>query len=323
VHEFRPDAALVSMFEMYLSPAVLEALRGVPTALVVHYYKPICPNGLKLLPDESICRVRPGLVCWRGGCQSLALWTRDRVRYRLIRRVLGQVDRVLTVSDAMMATLRANDVEAERVDLPVPPPDGAVARAPHPSPTFVFNGRHAPEKGGSVLLHAFAGLRETFPDARLRMLGDGPERPMLEKLARRLDLGSSVRFVGRLGPEAHERELGEAWAVVAPSLWAEPLGLVAVEAIVRGIPVIASREGGFAEVVDDGRSGLLVANGDAKALAAALHEVASRRAFPTLAVAADLVERTRRRHDLDRHLRALGSIFEEMVGSTSGRCEPA
>ena len=84
VRDFRPDVVLVNMFEKYLSPAIFQALRGVPTVAFVHYYKPICPTALKVLPDGSLCKVPAGLVCWRSGCVGIAEWLRDRPRYSMI-----------------------------------------------------------------------------------------------------------------------------------------------------------------------------------------------------------------------------------------------
>jgi glycosyltransferase involved in cell wall biosynthesis len=97
-------------------------------------------------------------------------------------------------------------------------------------------------------------------------------------------LQGAVAFRGRLPFAGVEHELLDAWALVAPSLWAEPFGMVAPEAIVRQVPVIATRTGGFADTVVDGVTGLLVPNGDESALADAMLAVAERRRFsePTL-----------------------------------------
>ena len=80
--------------------------------------------------------------------------------------------------------------------------------------------------------------------------------------------------------------MAEAWAVVVPSVWAEPFGLVALDAIVRGIPVVASDAGGLREIVDHGVSGLLVPRGEAEPLAEALVAVGKADVFPTGSVPA-------------------------------------
>ena len=82
-----------------------------------------------------------------------------------------------------------------------------------------------------------------------------------------------VMFKGWLGPEQLARELADASIVVVPSLWPEPFGLVGIEALAAGRPVIASATGGIADWLDDGVSGLCVTPGDVDALAHALNEL--------------------------------------------------
>ena len=89
VRDFRPDVALVAMFEMHLSPTAVAALAPTPYVLAVAYYKPICPTGLKLLPDGSLCDVQMGAVCVDKGCLGRLHWQRDRVRYARYRRRRG------------------------------------------------------------------------------------------------------------------------------------------------------------------------------------------------------------------------------------------
>ena len=98
-------------------------------------------------------------------------------------------------------------------------------------------------------------MREAVPEARARFVGGGPELPALEVLALQLGVAGAVEFVGRVPPDEVAGYVADAWALVAPSLWAEPFGLVAAEAIAQGVPVVASAVGGFAETVEPGVSG--------------------------------------------------------------------
>jgi glycosyltransferase involved in cell wall biosynthesis len=312
VAELEPDVVHVSMFEMHLSPSVLAALRHVPTVLNVGYYKPICPNGLKLLPDGSRCMVQQGAVCWRGGCFSLAHWLRDRPRYARIRRGLHDAVAVVTCSRWLQRELAAAGIEATFSSWPIEPPTKAFRRRRSADPLFLFTGRLAREKGVETLLRALAHTRRNSVGARLRVLGDGPLRPSLERLSEELGLADAVEFSGWVAYERVEAELAEAWALIAPSLWAEPLGLTAVEAVVRGIPAIASGIGGLAEAVEHGVSGLLFPNGDDVALATCLADVASGRAFPD-GLADEVVERAQGQHDLRRHIEWLRGLFADVA----------
>ena len=138
-------------------------------------------------------------------------------------------------------------------------------------------------------------------------------RADLERLVVSLGLQDAVVFRGRLPFSRVEQELVDAWALVAPSLWAEPFGMVAPEAIVRQVPVIASRTGGFADTVVDGVTGLLVPNGDESALADAMMVVAERRRFSEPMLPADAVAELVQRHDGSRYAARLRDVFTEIL----------
>lgn len=310
---FRPDIAFVGMVEQHLSPAIFPALRGVPTILSVADYKPVCPIHSKLLPNGSLCTVEAGPICWRGGCVSLAHWLRDRPRYALYRSGIANVDRVLACSRWLQRALAADDIAAEVLPLSAAAPPPGFLREPAPAPLFVYVGRLSVEKGVAILLRAFARVSGRLPAARLRIVGDGAERPTLERLAADLGLREAVGFAGWQQPDAVERELRPAWAMVAPSLWAEPLGLVAIEAIVRGVPVVATATGGFAETVEPGATGLLVPNGDVESLADCLGRIASCEEFPSHVLRADVVRDTAERHSVERHVARVEQICREVA----------
>jgi glycosyltransferase involved in cell wall biosynthesis len=315
VREFEPEVALVNMFEHQLSPAIFPALRRVPTVLSVTDYKGICPVSSKLLPDDRLCQSPAGLVCWRSGCLTGPHWARDQARYALIRRGRNSTERVITCSEWMRRELGRHGIEAEHVAPPVPPPGPMFQRRAAGQPTLVYCGRLDRTKGLPLLLRAFARLRRTVPAARLRIVGEGPLLETLEDQVRRMELEPAVTFRGMIPPERVEDELTDAWAVIVPSLWAEPLGLVAIEAILRGIPVVASAAGGLGETVEHGVSGLLFGNGDEDALAGHLDEVASARAFPTHTVPETAVRRLAQRHRPDLHTERLRAILTALVAA--------
>jgi len=318
VREFRPDVTLVNMFAHHLSPAVLFALDGAPIVLLVSDYKCVCPVGSKLLPDGSICAVPAGLVCWRSGCVNAAHWLRDQPRYALIRAGLRRVARVVACSAWVRDELARNGIHAEVLLLPGPRGPGArFERRPAPEPLFLFVGRLDREKGVELLLRAFARVRRRFASARLRIAGQGPLRGHLEGIARALGVTDAVEFCGWLSPDEVEQRLSDAWALVVPSLWAEPLGLVAVEAVTRGVPVVASARGGLAEIVEDGVSGVLFPNNDEDALVERLSSIASRARFHEQVLPVEAVRRAADTFGLERHITRMRGIFAETAAGAS------
>ncbi|HLE35617.1 MAG TPA: glycosyltransferase family 4 protein [Candidatus Acidoferrales bacterium] len=112
-----------------------------------------------------------------------------------------------------------------------------------------------PEKGQLQLVQALAGVRKQFPQCRLILAGDGPSRAELEQLVRELGLGEAVIFAGFVEDIAQMYAALDAF--VFPSL-AEPLGTSLLAAMAWGLPVVAVARGGVPEIVEDGRTGLLV-----------------------------------------------------------------
>lgn len=269
---FRPDVVHVRMFLTQLSPSILPLLRGVPSLYHATWYRAVCPLGTKTLPDETPCTEPAGVACLRHGCLPVHDWLPLQLQTTLWRRDRGVFDAVVANSDACRRLLEADGFEGVQVirnGVPVVP-----ARPPLAGPPLVaFAGRLVRQKGPDVLLRAFATLRDRVPEARLLIVGEGPERAALERVAGELRLGASVALAGHVDAARLEAALAGAWVQAVPSRWAESFGLVAAEALMRGTAVVASRTGGLPEFVRDGENGRLVAPGDPAALADALAEL--------------------------------------------------
>jgi glycosyltransferase involved in cell wall biosynthesis len=132
------------------------------------------------------------------------------------------------------------------------------------APRLLSIGRLIPIKGHDVLVRAFSAAREEVPDLTLDLVGTGPLEAELRRLA-----GDGVRFLGHVAPV--QPLIEESAIVVVPSL-GEGFGMVALEAMERGRPVIASAVGGLPEIVGD--TGVLVPSGEVEPLRAAIVEVA-------------------------------------------------
>lgn len=312
VAEFRPEVTWVNMFAHHLSAAAVFALGGAPKILAVSDYKVICPLGSKLLPDRSLCQTESGWVCHRSGCLSLPHWLRDQPRYALIRSGIARFHRVLACSGWVQRELAATGIESEILMLPVPAPSPHFERHPAPNPTILYCGRLDQTKGVDLLLRAFARLRAEFPQAHLRIAGAGSECPDLERLAGSLGL-ANIEFLGWLNQQGIEQELSRAWASVVPSVWAEPQGLVALEAIVRQVPVIASSAGGLGEIVTDGESGLLFENNDEQGLFDCVWRIVSGSAFPNHMLEEAVVRSAAAEFSVERHTCRLRRIFSNAI----------
>ncbi|MAG35696.1 MAG: hypothetical protein CL878_05555 [Dehalococcoidia bacterium] len=128
-------------------------------------------------------------------------------------------------------------------------------------PGVLLVGRLIAEKGVDVLIRALRYVHDAGVDLHVTIVGDGPERVRMARLATSLGVEQSVSFYGEAGPHEAIELMEQSTCVVLPSAWDEPTGYVAVEAMDMGVPVVAARVGGLAGVVS--QHGLLFERGDA------------------------------------------------------------
>jgi glycosyltransferase involved in cell wall biosynthesis len=191
---------------------------------------------------------------------------------RRIARRCRQADAFVALSPAIAVELRTAGYDPTRIHLVpngVPVPDEPWR--PHgdreSAPRAVFVGRLALEKSLDVLLDAWPLVREVYPGARLALVGEGPERPALERRIDRLGLRGAVELPGPTDDvEAHLRA---ADLFVLPSR-EEGMSIALLEAMALALPVVASAIPGNRALIDDGVHGRLAVPGDAGSLARAI-----------------------------------------------------
>ncbi|MHB1434883.1 MAG: glycosyltransferase family 4 protein [Thermoplasmata archaeon] len=215
-------------------------------------------------------------------------WLRHRLRRFYDRALAGPVT---SAAARLIVQTRAEESLLRQLGIPVPPvvviPPGRSPLPPPPGspdafrrhlgfdgPFFLFVGRLASNKGLPELVDAFERVGRADPALRLVLVGeDGGMGPWLTQRISEQGLGARVRWTGYLADESLlAAAMGEAEALVLPSEY-EAFGLVLLEALAQGTPVIASRVGGIPEFIESERSGLLVPPGDVAALAAAMERI--------------------------------------------------
>lgn len=294
-----------------------------PNAVITaHEHSAHCPAGGRYLPRlRRECRKPYGPVGCLVGHFLFRCGSRDpgsiSRRFEVTRRVVEFPGTWIAPSTYSRTRLLERGLRPQTIRLvpnPGPAPLETDAEGSASDEEFLFVGRLVPNKGCDVAIRAVA----RSPGLRLRILGDGPSRSELESLARRLGAGDRVRFDGWCSRPEVERRLRRCLALVVPSLWPEPFGLVALEAFAGGRPVVASRTGGLVDIVETGRNGLLVDPGSADQLHRAMVSLRNDRALADrmgIEGSVSLAER----FSLESHLNALDEIYFDAISASRTR----
>ena len=201
----------------------------------------------------------------------------------LARFSLANADRIITISRyaAELATAAGGAPERMVMVTPgvdIPEPDGSRERAEQ-STLLTIARLEDRYKGHDVLLRALPLIRARVPDVRWVVVGDGPLRPGLERMASGLRITDRVRFLGSATDADRDAWLRSAHVLAMPSrlpagrFAGEGFGIVYLEANAHGLPVVAGNVAGALDAVEDGHTGLLVDPADHVAVAEAVSEL--------------------------------------------------
>lgn len=264
----RPDIVHAHSISMRVSPLPCLAARqcGIPVVMTVHDFNYICPRKWMIYRDGRECRLGFGLHCLISNCRSskngrryllyhnlrwlkvsLHRWQLKKYVQEFISpsRILGNwmekslgLDHVIHMANFIPGMLSGN------FDLPE-------------NRWILFVGRLSREKGVDTLLKALPVVLESIPEAFLTIVGDGPDKYRLEKLARELRISEKVNFVGMVDNARLSAYYLHAGVCVIPSLWMENCPVSALEALAFGRPLVGSNIGGIPELIEDGETGFI------------------------------------------------------------------
>lgn len=241
----RPDAIVSALAYCNLKAAIAAGLAGAASRLVITWH------GYAVSEPQRLSQIGYTLIPLLSRVAGASIAVSDGLRTNLVTRFRSAPDRTRRIY---------NPVRVD--DIPAGLDAGALAARP---PLVLAVGRLLPDKGFMTLLQAFARLHT--PQARLVILGEGPQRADLQAEIARLGLTGRVDLPGHVvEPWSY---FTKARCFVSASLM-ESFGLVLVEALAHGLPVVSTDCGATAEVLGDGRFGTLVPVGDTQAIARAI-----------------------------------------------------
>lgn len=267
VAAFRPDVIHVHNTLPLISPSIYWAAKrlGVPIVQTLHNFRLMCPQAM-FVREGKVCEDCLGRLPWRGvlhGCYrgsvaQTAVVAGTTTLHKWAGTYTHKVSRYIALNEFCRAKFIQGGLPEGRVV--VKPNFVQVAQEPNfeGRQGVLYLGRLTPEKGLPTLLEAAAASPQLA--SQLSVVGAGP---MGEAVAQAL----GPRHLGACPPEQVWMHLQRSLCMVVPSVWYEGFPRTIIEAYGAGVPVIASRLGSLAEVVEDGRTGLLFEPGNARDLA--------------------------------------------------------
>lgn len=245
-----------------LSKEFLET--GQPDLILVNHIS-ILANTAHLLKQH--CGIPYRIISY-GTDTKLLL--RDQRYRRLFQHAAAQADRIFAIS-GFVAKEVEETIPGTRLEVMGGAVDTACFYPPEspraPSGTLLYIGRLVTEKGLWPLLEAFQ-MQKTA--STLLVAGEGPLMEPVRTLIQTNGLEERIKLLGYLPPRCLRPLLLESDLLIVPSIWEEPLGLVVLEGLACGVPVVATSVGGVPEMIQDGVNGQLVSPNDAVALANAI-----------------------------------------------------
>lgn len=284
VQECQPDVILLHNVFPVAGLGVLRAAAnsGIPIVHVMHNFRPFSVNGYlwsgdRLATQGLKLNFLPEILsaAWQGSriktaLLAIVLWTAHALG------VYRKMDAWLAISEFMRDTFVRAGVADQKIHVLRHSWDKTAPKlADGPAivePTLVFIGRLTEAKGVATLLHAWRLVESRMPEAKLVICGTGPFASTVEEAAR---VSTTIQYRGHVEGGRKAELLASCTAMVVPSIWWEPLGLVVYEAYQYGKPVLAARSGGLTETVMPDGTGWVHEPGNAQELAEQILEALS------------------------------------------------
>jgi glycosyltransferase involved in cell wall biosynthesis len=321
---FGAELAYVHKWESLPSTTALLA-GGLPLVRMVHDHDIYCLRSYRYHPlSRRICHRPLGLRCIFPCLAPLKRNHEGALPFRWASYTQKQRELALAkefhanvvATHYMRDELLLNGFDPKRIEIhsPVPPPVEPLTSQFSPRNLLVFAGQLVRGKGVDILLRALAKVNNRFEAV---ILGEGGQRADCEKLCRQLGLQERVTFHGFIPAERLRSFYQEATAVLVPSVWPEPMGLVGLEAMRFSLPVVAFDAGGVSEWLRDGENGFLVPWMDVERFAAAIDTLLSDKVLARTMGERGLA-RVNRDFDFAAYISGLENLFACLIHGHSG-----
>ena len=315
--EFKPDVVHIHNWHFACGPIVFRTIHSlkIPIVHTIHNYRLLCPSGTllnkgKLFKDSlnqffpyksvinKVYRSSYLLTFWL----AFVVWFHKRINtWKMINSYVCLTPFAVTLFQESNFGIPERRFTVKPNFTSIPIRKEPLERGMH----FLFIGRLSEEKGITLLLEAF----QVLPYG-LSIAGDGPLKGQVINAVKK---SQNVTYLGNLSKEEIESELQKTQALIFPSVWYEPFGLVNIEAFANSTPVLASNIGAPQSLIIDGYNGFLFEAGNKAALKEAIVKFYRLSALDKEQMGNEALEQYKSKYSLDMQLGYMNSIYNSVI----------
>lgn len=289
IKEFKPDIIHIQSLDDRVTPSIISAIKSVPVIITIHSYNLLKP--FKKNVPSPLFRLYWYFKCYFNSffLRQIQLFIAPHKYFMNLMEKENFRPNTLVYCGKKLFTY--SKLQYKR--------------------NLLFCGRLTKEKGINYLIQSMPRIINNFPDVKLTIAGSGSQRKELEYLICKLNISANVIFVGRINNKKLQKFYSESDIILVPSVWDEPFGLVGVEAMSVGRPVIASNVGGIPEWLDDGKTGFLVDPGNSEQIAGKVIELFSDRKL--LEQMGKNARKKAEQFSIEKHANKIEKIYLEVI----------
>ncbi len=333
IQKEKPDIAHIHNIHHEISLSILPVLKKykIPVVQTLHDYQIICPN-YKLYSQGKICekcQKHKYYQCFLNKCikdsYSVSLFAALENYFYWLSGIYKNVDIFIAPSKFLKNKFIEFGIPEKKIvylpnfaENPFNKKEGEVAplrlqekyRSDNEQNNYIlYFGRLSKEKGIDILIEAMALVNENI---KLKIVGNGPEKENLKKLAEKLKINNQIQFLGHKNQNELKEIIKNSLAVIAPSQWYENCPLSILEAFSFGKLVIASNLGGIPELVKDGKTGFLFEPSNAKDLSEKIN-LLFENSEKIISMGKSAQEEIEKKYNPEIHYQKLMEIYEKFI----------
>lgn len=304
IKEFKPDLIHINFIFYHTSPSILFLLKKIPTVMTIHAHEILSPLGIK----SEKCKHTEFEYC--NNCCGNLKYPFEKLKRLIFGKLAKNIDLFIIPSKYYLHLHRKKEYLKPIKCLY----NGVTLFKNSDIPNenkLLFVGRLQLEKGIDYLIRAMPEILKHFPKTTLDIVGAGDKKEFLKRLVYTLDIGKNVNFIGSIRHNKLQSYYSNSCLVIMPSVSSESFGLVGVEAMSSGRPVIATRVGGIPEWLDDCKTGYLVEPGNSKQIAEKVIKLLSDRKL--LEQMGKNARKKAEQFSIVKHVEKLEKVYSEVI----------